>query len=275
MFGFLFAGRRHALQGLCDRQLNLDSTGGIAFEPFTDHVLVTFTDIAWVSATEKPFCDYGRNPERELTAWLLVKRRGDLLPKLFTPYCLLDNPLAVQHGREIYGFPKELARFPEWSDDALRAEAYAFDHFTARTIGRYRPVLSVTRERSTIGNAVAREFAHPLELVGELVPDLLSVLPRWLWPPHGDIVFLKQLPDAADSTYASYQAIVEAELALTEVRSAVWRPGTFALTLPPCDSHPFEDDLGLANGAEALINFSVDFDFHLGAGVELWRAGVP
>jgi hypothetical protein len=275
MLGFLFAGRREALQDLCDRQLNRDPAGRVAFEPFTHHVLVTFTDIAWVSATNRPFRDFGRNPEHELTVWVLVKRRGELLPKLFPPYCLLDNPLAVQHGREIYGFPKEMARFPAWTDDDLRAEAYAFDEFTPTTIGRYRPVLSIGRERSTIGDAVVREFAHPLELVGELVPELAGMLPRSLWPPHGPIVLLKQLPDATDSTCASYQAIVEADLALTGLRSVVWRPGTFRLTLPRCASHPFEDDLGIASGAEALLNFSVEFDFNLGSGAEIWRAEVP
>ena len=275
MLGFLFEGRRDALAALCDRHLNLDPTGTVAFEPLTHHVLVTFTDVGWVTAANPPFRDYGGNPELELTIWLIVRQHGGVAPKLFTPYCLLDNPLAVQHGREVYGFPKEMARFPTWTEDALAVEAYTFDVFRPTTVGKYRPVLSVTREPSTIGDALARDFSHPFELAGKLIPHLLDALPKPLWPPHGPIVFLKQLPDTEDSRYASYQAIVEAELALTAVRSVVWRPGTFVLTLPHCDGHPFEDDLGLASGAEALVNFSVDFDFTLGTGTELWRAEVP
>jgi hypothetical protein len=274
MYGFLFEGRREALGTLCDRHLNLAPKGTLEFEPFTQHVLLTFTDIAWVTAARPPFNDYGGNPELELTAWMLVRQDGDLLPKLFTPYCLLNNPLAVQHGREIYGFPKEMARFPTWTEDALAVEAYAFDTFSPTTVGRFRPVLSVTRERSTIGDVLAREFSHPFELAGKLLPHLLDVLPRPLWPPHGPLVFLKQLPDATDGTYASYQAIVEAEIAVTHVRSVVWRPGSFVLALGRCASHPLEDDLGVTNGAEALVNFFVDFDFTLGTGRELWRAEV-
>lgn len=272
MFGFLFEGRRDALEDLCERHLNRDPTGQLAFEPVAHHVLMTFADIAWVTATLPPFRDYGGNPEMEMTAWVLVRERGTVLPKLFAPYCLVNNPLAVQHGREIYGFPKEIAQFPSWSEDAFRVEAYAFDVFKPTTVGMYRHVLSVTRERSTIGDLV-REFAHPFELAGAFIPHLLDVLPKTLWPPHGPLVFLKQLPDAADSTWASYQAIVEADIAVTHVSSVQWRPGTFVLTLGGCASHPFEDDLGVANGAEALVNFSVDFDFHLSAGKELWRAG--
>jgi hypothetical protein len=272
MLGFLFAGERDALQSLCERHLNRDPTRTVVFEPFTHYVLVTFTDIAWVTAAGPPFKDYGGNPELELTVWVLVRQQGTALPRLFTPYCLLNNPLAVQHGREVYGFPKEMARFPAWTEDDLQVEAYAFDVFAPTTIGKYRPVLAVTRERSTIGDALAREFTHPLALVGELVPHLLEGLPKSLWPPHGPIVFLKQLPDATDSTWASYQAIIEAEIAVTRIRSVVWRPGTFALTLNRCASHPFEDDLGIASGAEALVNFSVDFDFTLRSGTELWRA---
>ena len=271
MLGFVFEADRDALAALAARQLNVGPT--LAFEPVTHHVLVTFTNIAWVTASSPPFRDYGGNPERELTVWMLVRERRALTPTLFAPYCLLDNPLAVQHGREVYGFPKEMARFPLWTEDDLEAEAYAFDTFSPGTIGKYRPLLSVNRERSTVGDAVARAFAGPMALVGEIVPHLLDVLPETLWPPQGPIVFLKQLPDPADSTFASYQAIVEAELRVTRIRSAVWRPGRFALNLQPCASHPLRADLGVASGAEALVNFAVDFDFHLGAGREVWRAG--
>lgn len=273
MLGFLFEGTREALADLCERHLNRDPTRQVEFEPVTHHVLMTFSNIESVTATLPPFSNYGRNPELELTVWILVRQRGTVLPKLFAPYCLLNNPLAVQHGREIYGFPKEMARFPSWTQDDLRVEAYTFDVFDPATVGKYRRVLSVTREPSTIGDLLERTFSHPLELAGELVPHLLDVLPTTLWPPHGPLVFLKQLPDAADSTWASYQAIVQADIAVTRVDSVRWHPGTFALTLNRCASHPFEDDLGIASGAEALVNFSVDFDFHLGAGKELWRAG--
>lgn len=272
MHGFLFEGMREAIRDLCARHLDRSAFGGPAWEPLSHFVLVTFTQIDGVIATDEPFRSFGRNPERELTFWVPVRKRGTAHLAMFTPYCLLDNPLAVQHGREIYGFPKEMAAFPQWGDDGFSVEAYGFDRFRADTIGRIQPVLSVTR---TTPGLLPRRFTDVLGLIRDVRPELLDlpdVLPDWLWPPRGPVVFLKQIPDSDDGRWAAYQAIVEAPITLTGVHSAQHLPGGYTLTLHGIDSHPIEDDFGLATGAEAIVDFYTDFDFTLGRGSVLWQA---
>jgi len=272
MYGFLFEGTIEAIRDLCARHLDRSKFGGPAYEPLTHYVLVTFTHIPGVRATDEPFRNFGRNPEREVTFWVPVRRRGTAHVAMFTPYCLLDNPLAVQHGREIYGFPKEMAAFPRWEDEGFAVEAYAFDRFAPESVGCYQPILSVTRTRPALLDLQPQRFGHVLDLVRGVHPKLLDALPDWLWPPRGQIVFLKQLPEIDDGRWAAYQAIVEAPIALDRVHWAQHVPGGYTLTLHHVDSHPIEDDFGIADGARAVIDFYTDFDFTLRRGNVVWQA---
>jgi hypothetical protein len=271
MHGFLFEGKRDALERLCARYLDRSANGGPDYEPLSHFILVTFTQIDGVTAEFDPFKSFGRNSEREVTFWVPVRQRGTLHAAMFTPYCLLDNPLAIQHGREIYGFPKEFARFPQWGDDGFQVEAYAFRHFAPDSVGHIQPVMSVDRTGEPVINLQLPIFDDVLALVRAIRPEL-DMLPDWLWPPHGPVIFPKQIPDIDDGGLAAYSAIVEAPVTLTGLHHVHHLPGDYTLHLTGVESHPIEQDLGLATGDEAIIDFYADFDFTLGSGRVLWSA---
>jgi hypothetical protein len=103
----------------------------------------------------------------------------------------------------------------------------------------------------------------------ELVKNLYASLKEGLVP----MFFLRQFRDVADPERACYQAIVEAACDITD-----WHGGGLldehVLTINDTASHPLRRDLGLPGGAiETGFGFWCDFDFVVGLGKELWRAG--
>ncbi|MGH2803384.1 MAG: hypothetical protein ACRDL4_10115, partial [Thermoleophilaceae bacterium] len=82
-------------------------------------------------------------------------------------------------------------------------------------------------------------------------------------------VFLKQFRDAADGTRACYQSVVEAPVRVRRVRA---RPSAreWAVRIHPLDSHPIDQELGLAD-QRALLAFDVEIDFDVEDGIEVGR----
>jgi hypothetical protein len=277
MHGFFFPGDRAALQATCDAQLNAPS--GTTYKVVLPIVLLTFAEMT-VTARQPPYANFGTNREAELTIWVLVHPEGSMNPaetRLFTPYMLVNNPLAVQHGREIFGFPKEYAQFPRWGNDGFDVDAYAFTTWDAKTPGRMQTVLSVAPDAPTGIAKVIDTLLRPLE---HLVEDLVTIIEAelhvgaealrpalaLLTPPQGVMLGLKQLPDIANSGLAVHQSLVEAPLRvpLDAFQELVPILAPHRLTIPGHASHPFAKDLGV--GSRSLAGFRARFSFSLEAG---------
>jgi len=272
MFGFVFNGTPDALTSLVDRYLNRAPANQFRYQPLVPEVLFAFTSTKWMTATNPPFSRCGGAGELELTVWVVVQELNSGTIALFTPYTLLDNPLAVLQGREIYGFPKEMARFPTWEKGQFDVEAYAVGECREDAVGTYQQILSVTQDSPD--HPAGGQHPTFTALKDALLTAGLAVAnlaPEALLLPKGPIVFLKQLPDAADSRFASYQALVEASIEISTIRWVEY-PGTYTITLENFWSHPLITDLGVADGSSSVFSYFVNFDFTLGAGKELWRA---
>lgn len=103
-----------------------------------------------------------------------------------------------------------------------------------------------------------------------LAEDILKLLSHEAVPG----VFLKQFRDAADGRLACYQAILEASSSVTRLHGAGLLTGSFTATVAEFASHPVCSDLGLAGPAvEAEFPFWANFDFDIGQGAEIWKAG--
>jgi hypothetical protein len=257
-------------------------------------------------SSEPPYDRFGFSPETELTFWIPVWGPWGHLA-WFAPYMFVDNPLAIAQGREIYGFPKELATFrPACAPQALRrleVDAFAAKELRSDSEWRMQTVVSIDGTHGPEPSEAGRwktcdAVGHTLaaQAVGATaVETALEVLSRFTggffpWPPRGTLVLLKQTPSVLRGSDTSYQAIIEASVTVPDIHSG-WilsSPLTpehrFTLHLPDMQSHPIANDLGLADGVGALLAFRLDFDFTLEVGHETWvkhgaaasfPAGVP
>ena len=284
MHGFAFPGSMRALRGLCDRYLNLDPHRRVVYEPFARHVLLTFSTIEWVTSENQRFRNKGGIHEWELAIWVAVRRRGTARILLYTPYVFVDNSPAIPTGREIYGFPKEAGQFDKggWaSGDRFSVEAYSLPHFGATALMDLHGLLEVKRTQAAAATQPAvggfEDVAALLQqallerLPAAAAHEAAPMPPSGLWPPHGPLVFLKQFPEAAATAGACYQGVVEADMQVTALRGFKLFGSQYQLRLPHIASHPLHRDLGLVDGAEADLQYWVDFDARLTAGKEVWR----
>jgi uncharacterized protein with NAD-binding domain and iron-sulfur cluster len=84
-------------------------------------------------------------------------------------------------------------------------------------------------------------------------------------------VFLKQIRDAEHGELAALQQVVEARSSVTP-GSLRWRRlrGSYALSVSSLESHPLEDELGLAPEQTIHRAFAAEFGFRMEAGVVRW-----
>jgi hypothetical protein len=297
LYGFVFPAELSALRETCERWLNRPSDGAVDYEPLAPVVIVTFAHLGRLSAEHPPYRDVGWAAETEATFWIIASsRRERLRPTFFAPYIVVDLPLAIGQGREIYGFPKEIGWFDvpspgHWHDvpaDGSHADRFTLDVFGADRFGegselRRRRLLEVRREVSWRSELRERFADHPravtqvrtkvLGALRELGHDLLdNVLPRDEWPPIGTTVLLKQIPDVGSSGSACLQAVVEAGFDPVDFRDGGFLDGPYTLDLHDLESHPLAADLGLRPGARSLLSYWMDFDFRLRAGATVWAA---
>lgn len=282
MWGFVFRSNLRTLERLCNRYLNRDPSGRVAYVPFAPFVMLGFTYVDHVSSALEPFRKLGGAYETELAMWVPVRRRGSVVPMLFTPYIFVNNPVAAVEGRDIYGFPKEMAwlkkkhwprRFP--------VDAYVVDKFDPQAVSHWGRLLSVNRVRRAPKHgrewsdfaSAARELQQLLlqETSGVLGPAASLVMGDF-WPPNAPMVFLKQLPDCSDGALACYLAIVEANIRVTHVDYGQILNDEYVLRLRHCASHPIAAELGLHDGDRPLLKYHMKMGFDLLQGQEVWRA---
>ncbi len=220
-----------SLQAFCDRYLNREDDSAWQervgrFEARVPYVLL----IDCTHPHLEVDCQaYGWFSQRELTLAFIAewhrKREGSDRLQLeglvfVNPFIYLDSPLGLTTGREVQGWPKQLARF----DDEGGLRALADDgsgRLALRTLlrieGRSPGLLPDPQAWS---GALARRWrwlASMAKLAGAADPwrapgDVDSLLGRWrayLLPSlDWNIVTLKQFPDMLRPELAAYQALV-------------------------------------------------------------------
>jgi hypothetical protein len=290
-YGFFLSADPTQLADLCKTALG--SPGPIQYRPVSPFVMLSFTEIAKIASTTEPDASQGFVPERESALWVLTVAEKKELGVLevaqhlafYIPYIFVDSPNALLTGREVEGFPKEMAEVDVADPARMSAKAWAFPRYAPTTEVTLLPVAAATRndpaepEPAVLWNSVA-ELVEGLEkelFAGEVpvIPGitlLLSVVEA-IMKCEVSLVFLKQLRDVTDSTKACYQAIVEAPIRVTEFRSASLLPGTYAIDLASFDSHPIVAQLGLDPASmQSVQGFFVDFDFLLEQGNVVWNS---
>jgi uncharacterized protein with NAD-binding domain and iron-sulfur cluster len=307
LYAFALAADYATLTALCDRYLN--HGGPVVYRPLASVALLVCAEIPMILPAEPP----SWSPENDFGFWVPMLR-GSLVDGVFHPesvatfvaFMWVDSDLAVRVGREVYGFPKGTGTLSMPRD----ADAPASFSVASLAVARYgvdrsldtkwmtRPIFEVVKEdggslgaRVTNWHALKETALDQLALLEEQVvhrsaakPPLAEVLAAmWRTFAKRDVPFayLKQLPSAENTRFASYQAVIESSNLIKQFEGGGLLPGPWKLTVNRYDSCRIVEALGLktAGGtpeqSEIVPLFAcwLKLDFLVEPGKVIWRAG--
>ena len=113
-YGFVVQARREAIDALLRRDLVEPSHGAVDYRSAHDHVVVLFAKIDRLASADQRDAQRGYVSEREVSVWCLaadVLAAGRLV--WYLPYVFVDSGQAAASGREVYGYPKQMAEFDD------------------------------------------------------------------------------------------------------------------------------------------------------------------
>jgi hypothetical protein len=294
LYNFVLRADRQNLQAIVDRQLNEPAGGAVEYAAAAPFVLFACSR-APVSSSMHPL-DRGKGhmPEIDLAFWVPVlamdRKAGVQIPDRLVwllPFVYVDSAPAMAAGREIYGFPKQVANFDIQEDEGglvrMSAVAHVLRTFHPSTEATQEEVLSIRREEGPTSSGRLEELWTSADQAFEAAlrrrfDETLPGMPidRLLKPLLFDevrIVFLKQFRDVTAGDRACYQAIVEAPARTRAFHAGGRLKGRYTVKWNDFASTPFSETLGLTRASEQpLFAFWVDFDFSMEPGIEVWRA---
>jgi Acetoacetate decarboxylase (ADC) len=308
MYGFVVQANRDCLDAYCDRCFNAPTMGEQQWRAISDHALLNFVDIPKMGSTD-PLDDHlGYTHEREAAIWFPVYEPRLRLLAWAIPYMFVDSHFALAGGREVYGFPKQLGaltipRDRQIAPASLKLRVDTFAKYKPTAKARNHRVITVRRigggsnrldsEGSLPGEAfhgVIRGFSSVVEpklLKGDLLgwlanfgrDEVPDVIPNALFfvqlvEQHSPMLLLKQFRDAHVPGGACYQALVLADLRMTDFRAGGLLPDDYEVKIARLDGEPICRELGIAKASRPHTAFWLDFDFYVELGDILWEAPI-
>jgi hypothetical protein len=306
--GWPLAADPGALQAVVDKYLVAPTGGALSYRAMFPAVLLAHAPIGSTRSLTPPDDGYGWTSETDLAFWMLVGRGHQDGPRWvvdqllwFLPYVWVNVPQTMATGREVYGYPKEVATMETAASTGdptlvVRASTTVLPVYTRATELVTKPVLEIRvaawAERPTVLDTVRelgaafRGVGHALEHLGlEAIehPDMdvsvAKVLERDLSALEVPMVFLKQFRDVVEASAACYQAILESPARVEGLPFGFPLLDPATITVWDYASHPIATELGLGtptNGKlvlEAPVGMEVHFDFVVELAKEMWRAG--
>ena len=311
LYGFVLEADRERLDEYCERLFNVPSGGTEKWRAVGSEVLLNFVDIPTMGSTDVLDRRLGVCHEREAAIWFPIvdRKRGRFAWAV--PYMFVDSALALAGGREVYGFPKQMATLEVPADHAA-PQRLTIDTVTLRT---HAPDSVATNERvitvERVGDAVAlgtpcddpaQALRAVMRAVGiSSVPDLgghsfvdnvLGTLGRWVpsvahhlpdSPPEVlffaqlveeniPMLLLKQFRDAHEQGAACYQAVLRVDMAVEQFRTGGLLPADYTVHIAELDGEPIARELGVPAGTStARLAFWLDFDFIVRLARILWE----
>lgn len=292
MWAFLLEADAARLEAYCQRLFDAPSGGAVQVRPLGPFMMMSIVDIGRGTFTDA--AEMGWSAERELTFWIPAVRvlveNGKSIAEDFAfvlPYLVLDNPVAIASGREIFGYMKQKGWIALPGDPGQPADTLTVDLFATRTFG------ADSQEQRTRLLTLTPVGEHPspeLAAVGSLAEaaralhaHLAPAIAGWNESPGfvvdslGDLLeervpqlFLKQFRDVADGRNACYQAITEAVGEVTRF-DALPQLVEYDMVLEPLDSSPIASDFGLA-AQQRLRGVQLTYDMAIQPGRVLWQA---
>lgn len=271
-YGYFVRADRAALQTSVDAFLNAGLPETVCYKVLSGQVLAALVDIGRLACVNPPQCDQGWLCESDFAFFAVLARlervAGVWVPRklvLFPVFLMVDNPLAVMVGREVFGYPKSKAEIaiPDLgSSQPLTITTLALETFSPETPLKSIELIRVTSDNTGSGNSStttttqwnsASDWIHDLfhqafEGIEDIVIEGIETVVKWLdhlHEPQVTLVFRKQFPDAVDPSRACYAAIVEAPMKVTAFTEGGLLHGDRSLHVQPCASLPIASFLGL------------------------------
>jgi uncharacterized protein with NAD-binding domain and iron-sulfur cluster len=258
LFSFVLPASRAVLQRRIDEELPHLRGELLAAAPV---VVLVAAFAARASSTDPFHIGRGVTPETDIGFWVPVfpRTRGWGLC-WYMPFVFVDAQAAMIAGREVYGFPKIIARVERsWQGSTLTHMTVATE-----TIRQFR--------------AGARVEQHTLIELEDVHHAMPRRLPKLAFPTpsvtKARLLFTKQVRDVTHVDRSALSQCVMAESIVRELRDARAMTGTTRIRILRADSHPIVEHLGLAHRRdgdfdvlEARVHGFADFDFTLEPGL--------
>jgi uncharacterized protein with NAD-binding domain and iron-sulfur cluster len=247
-----------ATQRLVDRYLNAPSDDALRVRVSAPWVFVVAAFLDAVGSIDTAHRHRGVMSEVDVGVWVPVtwQRRGVTRRGWYLPWIFVDSGPATVSGREIFGFPKNVAAMTTTRDGhglaSLDVQCPVMPRQGVGEVGRVDSVLRATRVDGDRPRAVRVPGA----------PWLRGSVP---------MIFLKQFRDLAAPDRACYQAVVEADARPTAVRSWGADTSDWRLDWGDAASHPIAAELGVARRCEVGGAVVASFDFEMDAGQVLFE----
>lgn len=292
MFSFFVDGDHDAMQALIDKYLNTPAAGAVEYYVVGSAAIFTWSYTARdVSLVQQ--AGYSANYENGIWIPILARSPSGAFEDhiaYFVPYLFISGCGGMITGREVWGFrkslgtlqmpltPEEPALFTTTTDviNPLDNEHEAHPEIVIQVqgAGKLHGLRSLIKDAEELGAMFLELFGKgasrlPVSRLGLLI-DFAKMMHREQVP----IVNLKQFRDAADSTRACYQAIIESTMTPSKVYEGGLLAQDYTMDLPRYASHHIAGDLGISGvtGIPVRAAFYVKMDFVANAGVEVWKA---
>jgi len=289
LYAFVLPARMTALQDLCDKVVNDRPTNGaITAAPLLPAVLLVCASIDFARSADARDGEKGYVVEKDVGFFLPIRLtdNGTTSFAALVPYLFVEPMPAVIAGREVYGFPKELA---DITFDEATVE-FAAESLVIPTYGRnnrvvLRKVVDVSPTGAIIRTRVSGDLADFTRDVTEKVLGALNLTAPGILgvsTPTGFIdvpfVLLKQFRAAEAPLAACYQAIVRTVGTGDAFQHGEYLTGIIDVRVPRFDSLRIEetlglfDPLGLGQPFHPLLSVAMKLDVDLLLGDVRWQA---
>jgi hypothetical protein len=121
LLGLVVPACSRKIDAVLDRDLNGPSGGAVHYASASPDVVITFTAVKRLASRDRPDSDKGYLTEREVAIWCLAADRANKRLVWYPPYILPDSDRAMTAGREVYGYPKQVAFFDRQYRHCLEA----------------------------------------------------------------------------------------------------------------------------------------------------------
>ena len=269
--GLVLEGDAKKIEDLCQRMLTVPARGMVEYRPLGHYVVLVVGPFAELRSMAPGFNAKGFVKETQLSLWLPLAAGNNLgglfVPERFVmacPYVFVDNPMSLLNGREEFGYAKAMGKFEPSNGLANKVEVTTFGgNFAQGNQAGWDQLLQV--ELVNPGAPPGGPIEGPAEAMVVAITKALSGLGaaagavvlfvEGLLGGEVNQVVLKQFRDAANSTSACYQAVVEVPVVLSNVSLELSLSEEWQVTVTPLDSHPIDEELGVQTQT-TLLSFT-------------------
>ncbi len=283
IFAFFVEGELALIQQTIDRTLNVAAAGQYRYRAVSSLVMVQFARLKQVYSLASGFEQRGKIRETDVITWVMLAEldKDDKVTGSFwhPVHIWVDEHQAVTTGREIYGYPKQLAKMqmPDGPDLPLEfaLEVNSHQHYGTDNYPQPCTLFSVAAKTDTLAQDCAIvEFAAKMSKLlltkcknADFTAAQRKALVAGLLDGDINQVFLKQFPDASGKK-AVYQAVVTTHSSNDKVHAfRQFSQNQFELILNDHDALPLTQTLGLKLGAQPVLMalyLHTDFTTHIG-----------